>query len=131
MNSFQVHAVGELEADPDLNTEWDIRTDFCLIAADPQNAGKSHDAVTRMWFVAYDRLARQIAKARKGDKLIVDARVKSWSIWTVEEPSFRFNEFHVTRFRIVRRKPLPSQASASADTQIARCNSAVPDTTRH
>ena len=97
MNSFTLTAIGNLAVDPELIAKSDparsdpaksdmtrgdtIYTRFCLVGND--YAGKDDDggvreAVTSVWFVAFGALGEAIARnARKGDQLIIDARIRA------------------------------------------------------
>ena len=81
MNSFTLHAVGQLASDPELvlgqgkNDTTYVR--FSLIGND--YAGKGRDEiVTRVFFVAFGGLAEAIGKnACKGDQLILEAQIRA------------------------------------------------------
>jgi len=82
MNSFTLSAIGNLAKDPEMSAKDDILyTRFCLVGND--YAGKSEDGAARevstsIWFVAFGALGEAIAlNARKGDQLIVTARVRA------------------------------------------------------
>ena len=85
MNSFTLTAVGNLARDPELAAKGDTSyARFLLIGND--YAGKdeagAREAVTSLWFVAFGALGEVIArKGRKGDQLILQARVRS-NTWT-------------------------------------------------
>jgi single-stranded DNA-binding protein len=74
MNSFKVNP--ELIAKDDT-----IYSRFCLIGNDyagRDEEGTSREVVTSLWFVAFGALGEAIAQnARKGDQLIVDARIRA------------------------------------------------------
>ena len=71
MNSFTLHAVGQLASDPDLNLGKGKE--------DIPYGGKGRDEiVTRVFFVAFGGLAEAIGKnARKGDQLILEAQIRA------------------------------------------------------
>ncbi len=89
MNSFKVIAVGNLAKKPELDTK-DERSyaRFCLIGNDyagKDEDGDAREVVTSLWFVAFGALGEAIAKsARKGDQLIVEAKIRS-NNWTDEQ----------------------------------------------
>ncbi len=89
MNSFTVTAIGNLAKNPELVAKGDTAyTRFCLIGND--YAGKDEDGAARevttsVWFVAFGALGEAIARnARKGDQLIVEARIRA-SNWTDQQ----------------------------------------------
>lgn len=82
MNSFTLTAIGNLARNPDLVAKGDtVYTRFCLVGSDyagKDDEGSVRETVTSVWFVAFGALGEAIAKnARKGDQLIVDARIRS------------------------------------------------------
>jgi single-strand DNA-binding protein len=82
MNSFTVTAIGNLAKNPELIAKDDtIYSRFCLIGNDyagRDDEGTAREVVTSIWFVAFGALGEAIAKnARKGDQLIVDARIRA------------------------------------------------------
>jgi single-stranded DNA-binding protein len=86
MNSFNVTAVGNLARNPELIAKGDIAyTRLCLIGNDyagKDEGGAAREIVTSLWFVAFGPLGEALAKnARKGDQLIIDARIRA-NNWT-------------------------------------------------
>jgi single-stranded DNA-binding protein len=86
MNSFTLVAVGNLARDPETVTKGDVTcTRICLVGSD--YAGRSEDGVARtvvtsLWFVAFGAVGAAIAAhARKGDQLILDAKIRA-NNWT-------------------------------------------------
>src|SRR2546423_14001249 len=82
MNSFTLTAVGNLARDPELAAKNDTSyTRFCLVGNDYAGKGEegaAREIVTTLWFVAFGPLGEAIARnARKGDQLIVEARVRA------------------------------------------------------
>ncbi len=79
MNSFTLHAVGQLAADPELTLD---RGDtayvrFSLLGNDYGGKGRD-EIVTRIFFVAFGGIAEAIGRnARKGDQLILEAQVRA------------------------------------------------------
>lgn len=81
MNSFTLNAVGNLAADPELVKSDTTYARFCLVGNDyagKDEEGMVREVVTSVWFVAFGALGEAIARnARKGDQLIVDARIRA------------------------------------------------------
>jgi single-strand DNA-binding protein len=82
MNSFTLTAVGNLAKNPEAAAKGETaRTRFCLIGTDyagKDDVGGSREVVTSLWFVAFGALAESLVRnARKGDQLIIEARVRS------------------------------------------------------
>lgn len=82
MNSFTITAVGNLAEEPELANKGGTNyTQICLIGNDfagKDEQGNSREAVTSLYFVAFDSLGETIAKhARKGDQLIVQAQIRA------------------------------------------------------
>lgn len=104
MNSFTITAVGNLAKNPELTVKGDTTyTRFCLVGNDyagKDEQGNAREAVTSLWFVAFEGLGETIAKnARKGDQLIVQAHVRS-NNWTDKEGEKQYDHsFVVQSFR--------------------------------
>jgi len=104
MNSFTVTAVGNLASDPELAVKGELTyTKICLIGNDyagKDAQGNAREAVTTVYFVAFDQLGEVIAKnARKGDQLIVQAQVRS-NNWTDNNGETRYDySFVIQNFR--------------------------------
>jgi len=104
MNSFTVTAVGNLALNPELAVKGDTTyTRFCLVGNDyagKDEHGTVREAVTSLWFVAFESLGEAIAKnARKGDQLIVQAQIRS-NNWTDKEGEKQYDySFIVQNFR--------------------------------
>ena len=104
MDSFEVSAIGNLAKDPELVSKGDTSyTRICLIGND--YAGKTEDGsarevVTSIWFVAFGSLGEAIAgNARKGDQLILKARIRS-NNWTDQQGEKQYDySFVVDGFR--------------------------------
>jgi single-strand DNA-binding protein len=82
MNSFKLTAIGNLAKNPELVAKGDVSyTRFCVIGNDfagKDEDGNSREVVTSVWFVAFGALGEAIANnTRKGDQLILDARIRS------------------------------------------------------
>lgn len=104
MNSFTVTAVGNLAKDPDLAVKGDTTyTRICLVGNDyagKDEQGNPREAVTSLWFVAFERLGEAIAKnARKGDQLILQAQVRA-NNWTDNDGEKQYDHsFVIQNFR--------------------------------
>jgi single-stranded DNA-binding protein len=103
MNSFRLTAVGNLGRNPELAIKGDITfARFCLIGNDYAGEGEKdgpREFVTSLWFIAFGEIAESIARhSRKGDQLILEARIVANS-WTDKDGvSQRGNTFIVTGF---------------------------------
>ena len=104
MNSFNLTAVGNLAKDPEFAVKGETAyTKICLVGNDyagKDEHGNAREAVTTVWFVAFESLGEAIAKhARKGDQLIVQAQVRS-NNWTDKEGEMQYDHsFVVQQFR--------------------------------
>ncbi len=101
MNSFTVTAIGQLAKNPELAIKGDVSyTRFCLVGNDyigKDEAGNAREAVTSLWFTAFDSLGEAIAKnARKGDQLIVQAQVRA-SNWTDRDGEKQYDHSFVVQ----------------------------------
>lgn len=104
MNSFTVTAVGNLAKDPELAVKGDTTyTKICLVGNDyagKDEQGNAREAVTSIWFVAFESLGEAIAKhARKGDQLILQAQIRA-NNWTDKDGEKQYNlSFVIQNFR--------------------------------
>ena len=104
MNSFKLTAIGNLARDPELVAKSDtLYTRFCLVGNDyagKDEEGTAREVVTSLWFVAFGALGEAVAKnARKGDQLIVEARVRA-NNWTDKQGEKQYDHsFIVEGFR--------------------------------
>ena len=104
MNSFTLTAVGNLAKEPELAIKGDTTyTRICLVGNDyagKDEQGNAREAVTSIWFVAFDSLGEAIAKnVRKGDQIILSAHVRS-NNWTDKEGEKQYDHsFIVQSFR--------------------------------
>ncbi len=101
MNSFTVTAVGNLAKNPELAVKGDVSyTRFCLVGNDyagKDDNGSVREAVTSVWFVAFEALGEAIAKnARKGDQLIVHAQVRA-NVWTDKDGDRQYDHSYVVQ----------------------------------
>jgi single-strand DNA-binding protein len=104
MNSFQLTAIGNLAKNPELVAKGDVSyTRFCVIGNDyggKDDDGNAREIVTSVWFVAFGALGESIASnARKGDQLILEARIRS-NNWTDPQGEKQYDySFIVEGFR--------------------------------
>jgi len=104
MNSFNLTAVGNLARNPELVSKGDKSyARFCLVGNDyagKDEEGAAREVVTSLWFVAFGAMGEAIARnARKGDQLVVEARVRA-SNWTDEQGEKQYDHsFIVQGFR--------------------------------
>jgi single-strand DNA-binding protein len=104
MNSFTLIAVGNLAKDPELAVKGDTTyAQLCLVGNDyagKDEHGNAREAVTSIWFVAFEGLGEAIAKnARKGDQLIVQAQVRA-NNWTNKDGGKQYDHsFVIQNFR--------------------------------
>ena len=104
MNSFTVTAVGNLAKDPEFAVKGDTTyTRICLVGNDyagKDEEGNPREAVTSLWFVAFEGLGETIAKnARKGDQLILQAQIRA-NNWTDKDGEKQYDHsFVVQTFR--------------------------------
>jgi len=104
MNSFTLLAVGNLARNPELVAKGDtLYTRFCLVGNDyagKDEEGAARELITSLWFVAFGALGEALAKnARKGDQLILEARIRS-NNWTDKQGEKQYDHsFIVLGFR--------------------------------
>jgi single-strand DNA-binding protein len=104
MNSFTLTAVGNLARNPELVARGDtVYTRFCLVGNDysgKDEEGSAREVVTSLWLVAFGGLGEAIAKnARKGDQLVVNARIRA-NNWTDTQGERQYDHsFVVEGFR--------------------------------
>jgi len=99
MNSFTVIAVGNLAKDPELAFKGDTTyTRICLVGNDyagKDEQGNAREAVTSLWFVAFESLGEAIAKnVRKGDQLILQAQIRA-NNWTDKDGEKQYDYSYV------------------------------------
>lgn len=117
MNSFKLTAIGNLARNPELITEGDVTfARFCLVGDDMATSGEDdplRDVVTSIWFLAFDPIATAIAHgAKKGDQLILEARVIS-THWTSRQQGKQLGSVYiVTGFRFGARRGEHGPATA-------------------
>lgn len=104
MDSFKITAVGNLARNPELEVKGERSyTRFCLIGNDyagKEDDGSAREVVTSLWFVAFGTLGEAIARsARKGDQLIVEAKIRA-NNWTDKQGERQYDySFVVDGFR--------------------------------
>jgi single-strand DNA-binding protein len=104
MNSFTLSAVGNLARNPELVVKGDKSyARLCLVGNDyagKDEEGAAREVATSLWFVAFGTLGETLAHhARKGDQLILEARVRA-SNWTDEQGEKQYDHsFIVQGFR--------------------------------
>ena len=104
MNSFTLTAIGNLARDPELMSKGEKSyARLCLVGNDyggKDEDGAAREVTTSLWFVAFGALGETIARnARKGDQLIVEARVRA-SNWTDDQGEKQYDHsFIVQGFR--------------------------------
>ena len=101
MNSFNVTAVGNLAKNPELAVKGDTTyTRICLVGNDyagKDEHGNPREAVTSVWFVAFESLGEAIAKnARKGDQLILQAHIRA-NNWTDKDGEKQYDHSFVVQ----------------------------------
>jgi single-strand DNA-binding protein len=99
MHSFTLTAVGNLAKDPEIAVKGETtHAHICLVGNDyagKDSEGNAREAVTSLYFVAFDSLGETIAKnARKGDQLIVQAQVRA-NNWTDKNGEKRYDHTYV------------------------------------
>ena len=130
MNSFTLTAVGHLARDPELVAKADlIYTRLCLVGNDyagRDEEGAAREVVTSVWFVAFGSIGEALARnLRKGDQLIVQARVRA-NVWKDKQGQTQYDHsFIVEGFRFgapgrLRRDDLQQRDEASTSTETGK-----------
>ena len=101
MNSFTLIGIGHLARNPELSVKGDTTyARICLVGNDyagQDDGGTSREIVTTLWFVAFGSLGETIARrARKGDQLIVEARVRA-NTWTDRQGQKQYDHSFVVQ----------------------------------
>jgi single-strand DNA-binding protein len=105
MNSFTLTAVGNLARNPELVSKGERSyTKLCLVGNDyagKDEEGAAKETVTSLWFVAFGPMGESLARnARKGDQLILEAKVRA-SNWTDDKGDKQYDHsFIVQGFRL-------------------------------
>ena len=129
MNSFTLTAIGNLAKDPELLAKADVTyTRFCLVGNDyagKDEEGSAREVSTSLWFVAFGALGEAIARnARKGDQLILDARIRA-NNWTDKQGEKQYDYSYIVQgFRFgapgkAKREELDSRRSEHVALQAA------------
>ena len=119
MNSFTFIGIGNLARNPEFAAKGDVAyVRFCLVGADcaepDEESGHAREVFNSVWFLAFDEIADRIAAhARKGDQLIVTARIRSYSCVDREGANRGGTLFIVTDFRFGARGGPGSAANSS------------------
>jgi single-stranded DNA-binding protein len=109
LNSFRPTAIGQLARNPELSIKGEIAfARFCLVGDDEDSEGEQdgpREVVTSLWFFAFGDIASKIARnARKGDQLILEARVVADN-WTDKGGERQYgNTYIVTGFKFGARR---------------------------
>jgi single-strand DNA-binding protein len=104
MNSFTLTAVGNLARNPEFVAKNDVSyARFCLVGNDyagKSEGGAAREVATSVWFVAFGAMGEAVARnGRKGDQLIVQARVRA-NNWTDKQGEKQYDHsFIVEGFR--------------------------------
>ena len=131
MNSFTLNAVGNLARNPEFVAKNGTSyTRFCLVGND--YAGKDEDGAARevttsLWFVAFGAMGEAVARnARKGDQLVVQARVRA-NNWTDSAGEKQYDHsFVVEGFRFGAPGKLKrEELDARRDEEIAHMGTAA------
>lgn len=132
MNSFTLVGIGDLARNPEVTARGNVAfVRFCLVGfdlAEPDDVvDRTREVSTSIWFMAFDEIGDDIARnARKGDQLIVTARVRPHVGPDKLGEKYRGNEFIVTGFRYgAKRGPGSSAASVSEAPPTDPCQPAA------
>ncbi len=131
MKSFSLTAVGNLAKDPESASKGDTTyTRVCLLGNDyagKDQHGDAREAVTSVYFTAFDSLGEAIAKnARKGDQLIIQAHMRA-NTWTDKDGEKNYDHsFIIDNFRFgapgkIKREELASrreETEGALETEI-------------
>ena len=105
MNSFTFIGIGNLARNPEVTAKGDVAyVRFCLVGTDhaepDEEVDHAREIANSVWFLAFDEIADCIAThARKGDQLVVTARIRSCA-WADKQGEKRCgNVFIVTGLR--------------------------------
>lgn len=121
MNSFKLTAVGHLAHNPELSVKGFVMfARFCLVGHDETTEDEenalNHETATSLWFLAFGEIAGEIArKSRKGDQLILEARVVA-NDWMEHGERQSGHAFVVTGFRFGAKRGDPPGTPA-----VVRC----------
>lgn len=129
MNSFTLTAIGHLARNPEIVAKGEVAcTRFCLIGNDyagKDDEGMAREVTTSLWFVAFGALGDSIAQhSRKGDQLIVEARIRQNNSTGKEGETKYDHSFIVQGFRF----GAPGKVSRAA---LAEARADQPSTSRN
>jgi len=119
MNSFTLIGIGNLARNPEVTAKGNVAyVRFCLVGNDRAESDEQvdhpHEVVTSAWFMAFDEIADNIARnARKGDQLIVTARVRPYIHIDKQGEKRCENVLIVTGFRYRAKKRGPGSSAPS------------------
>ena len=99
VNSFTLTAVGNLARNPEFVSKNDVAyTRFCLVGNDyagKDEGGAAREVTTSIWFVAFGGMGELLARsARKGDQLVVQARVRA-NNWTDKQGEKQYDHSYI------------------------------------
>ena len=107
LNSFTVLAVGVLARNPEVfRSEYgETVGKFCLVGNDFEEVdGAVREFVTSVWFFASDPVATALRNCKKGDQLIVEARIVASNV-VIEKAGTDYDyAFDVIAFRFGARR---------------------------
>ena len=134
MNSFTLHAVGNLARNPELMVKKDVRyVQFCLEGEDYAGKNEGGDemcVVSSVWFHALGVMGDDIHQnARKGDQLIVQARVTAAMKTTRTGERYCDAIFIVTGYRFGAPRGGSSGSAASARSPFNPTDGATEERT--
>jgi single-strand DNA-binding protein len=130
MNSFTVTAIGNLAKNPELASKDGVSyTHFCLIGNDyvgKDEEGDAREVTTSIWFTAFGPLGESLVKhARKGDQLIIEARIRA-NNWTDKEGEKQYDySFIVEGFRFGAPGKVKRGELDNRDGRVLRAGAAV------
>ena len=115
VNSFTVFAVGVRARNPEVFIDQgETVARFCLIGNDFEEIdGAVREFVTSVWFFASDPVATALRKPRKGDQLIVEARIIASNVEAERGGTDYDYAFDVIAFRFGARKGGGGEPAAS------------------
>jgi hypothetical protein len=121
VNSFTLNAVGNLARNPDFVAKNDMSyARFCLVGNDyagKDEGGEAREVTTSLWFVAFGAMGEALARnARKGDQLVVQARVRA-NNWTDKQGEKQYDHSFVAReYQVI----LPAELDGPRRVALAR-----------
>jgi single-strand DNA-binding protein len=130
MNSFKVTAIGNLARNPELaNKDGVSYTHFCLIGNDyvgRDEEGEAREVATSLWFTAFGPLSENLVKhARKGDQIILEARIRANNSTNKEGETQYDYSFVVEGFRFGAPGKVKRSEFDGRDPRVLRAPAAV------